>query len=89
MGISKEIEDVKITTEKTEISRLKQRSVIDHNSCDQIELSDIKLSIKTHKHYRKYLSFLNLASDHATFHCDFDNCRLLSLPRNHVKPLQG
>ena len=44
MGISAEIEDAKITAEKTKISRLKQRSVIEHNSSDQIEHSDIKLS---------------------------------------------
>ena len=37
MGISEEIEDTKITAEKTKISRLKRRSVIDHNSRDQIE----------------------------------------------------
>ena len=40
MGISEEIEDAKITAEKTKISRLKRRSVIDYNSRD----SDIKLS---------------------------------------------
>ena len=34
MGISEEIEDAKITTEKTKISRLKKKSVIDHNSSD-------------------------------------------------------
>ena len=44
MGISEEIEDAKITAEKTKISRLKRRSVIDYNSRDQIEHSDIKLS---------------------------------------------
>ena len=44
MGVSKEIEDAKITAEKTKISRLKRRSVIDHNSRDQIENSDIKPS---------------------------------------------
>ena len=44
MGISEEIEDAKITAELTKISRLKRRSVIDYNSRDQIEHSDIKLS---------------------------------------------
>ena len=44
MGISEEMEDVKITAEKTKISGLKRRSAIDHNSRDQIEHSDIKLS---------------------------------------------
>ena len=36
MGIFEEMEDAKITGEKTKISRLKRRSVIEHNSCDQI-----------------------------------------------------
>ena len=44
MGISEEIEDAKITTVKTKISRLKRRPVIDHYSRDQIEHSDKKLS---------------------------------------------
>ena len=44
MGIFEEMEDAKITGEKTKISRLKRRSVIEHNSCDQIEHSDIILS---------------------------------------------
>ena len=44
MGISEEIEDAKITAEKTKISRLKRTSVIDYNSRDQTEHSDIKLS---------------------------------------------
>ncbi len=37
MGISKEIEEVKVIAEKTKISRLKGRSEIDQKSCDQIE----------------------------------------------------
>ena len=44
MGVPEEIEDEKITAEKTKISRLKRRSKIDQNSRDQIEHSDIKLS---------------------------------------------
>ena len=44
MDISEEIEDAKITAEKTKISTLKRRSVIVHNSRDQIEHSDIKIS---------------------------------------------
>ncbi len=39
MGISEEIEDARITAEKTKISRLKRRSEIDQNSRDQIEHS--------------------------------------------------
>ncbi len=35
MGISEEIEDAKITAEKTKISRLKRRK-IDQNTCDQL-----------------------------------------------------
>ena len=55
MGISEEIEDAKITAEKTKISRLKRRSVIDYNSRDQIEHSDTDKTVKTRNHYRKYL----------------------------------
>ena len=43
-GYFREIEDAKITAEKTKMSRLERRSVIDHNSRNQIEHSDIKLS---------------------------------------------
>ena len=47
MGISEEIEDAKINAEKTKISRLKRRSVvINHNSRDQIEHSDINTARK-------------------------------------------
>ncbi len=61
MGISEEIEDTKITAGKTKISRLKQRSKIDQNLRDQIKHSELlryKI-VKTHKHYRKYVEFLN------------------------------
>ena len=37
MGISEEIEDAKITAQKTKTSTLKRRSEIDQTSRDQIE----------------------------------------------------
>ena len=85
MGIFEEMEDAKITGEKTKISRLKRRSVIDHNSRDQIEHSDIKLSKLVNTTLLPVISELWHLT---TFHCDFDNRRLLSLPRNHMKPLK-
>ena len=41
MGVSEEIEDAKITAEKTKISRLRRRSENYQNLRDQIEHSDI------------------------------------------------
>ena len=93
IGISEEIEDAKITAEKTKSSRLKRRSVTDRNSRDQIEQSDINLSGKTRKHYEN-LQKISVISEFwhlTTFDCDFDNSRLLSLslPQNHMKPLMN
>ena len=58
LGISEEIEDAKITTEKTKISRLKRRS----ENWPKFAWSNWTLrykTVKTGKHYRKYLLFLN------------------------------
>ena len=58
LGISEEIEDAKITTEKTKISRLKRRS----ENWPKFAWSNWTLrykTVKTGKHYRKYLLLLN------------------------------
>ena len=58
MGISEKIEDAKITADKTKISKFKQRS----ENSPKFARSNWTLrykTVKTRKHYRKYLLLLN------------------------------
>ena len=86
MGFSEEIEDAKITAEKTKISRLKRRS----ENWPKFAWSNWTLrykTVKTRKHYRKHLLFLNFG---IWLHCDFDNGVKSDNSRwNHMMPLQG